>query len=557
MVKNENVNEKPTQTDLNIFIKTTQYLSMISSYQNLWKEIEKIFQTVYKADFFAFLKFDNNANNNPSFSHISKFTPTETANEILNKLRNTIHQVVSDGFLSSMLISVPEEYAIVCCAVLESNRIAGVILIGHKQSQKVDRTVLNLYLSLVGLIGTIRERIITAEQLLEYNKQLENTVKLRTKELVKMNNELELFVETIPDGILVVNPNGQVRLVNKSFNQIARRITENSFNTKTNLLNPTHNQKFLETLKGLFVEIQEKKTNINLKIEADQDFWLEITSVTPRHSSEELPLATIFEVRDISSFIEFDEIRKQFVATVSHELRTPISVIKISIENFKTYKEKLSQEQKDHLIDIVQKNCNSLIKLVEDLLVISRFEGSKIKLKWANFFLHPIIEQVIEQLSPKSGVKNIKFEKDFNSEIMLFGDTQRITQIFRILIDNSIKYSNSDSIIKIRTIDHYDGEYNPRKTDGILVEIQDFGMGIKEKDLKHLFKKFFRSDDVKNIEGTGLGLSIAKEFAKMHIGDIYVKSEFTVGSIFSVFLPRLEKIPKQDIQIGKLKLSEY
>ena len=160
----------------------------------------------------------------------------------------------------------------------------------------------------------------------------------------------------------------------------------------------------------------------------------------------------------------------------------------------------------------------------------------------------------MEQIIPKSQSKNILCIIDIDPGILLYGDENRLAQVFRGLIDNSIKYSNNDSTIHIRAIDNYCGEYNLDQVEGVLIQIEDEGIGIDEKDLKHLFERFFRSDQVKNIPGTGLGLNISQQFVQMHRGKIFVQSEFGKGTTFSVFLPRLEKQPDMETQLGKMKI---
>jgi len=143
-------------------------------------------------------------------------------------------------------------------------------------------------------------------------------------------------------------------------------------------------------------------------------------------------------------------------------------------------------------------------------------------------------------MEPRLSEKEITIDLDLNSEIQLYGDSQRISRIFRILLDNAIKYSNEKSHIKVLAVDHYQGQFNLRGIDGTLIQVIDSGVGIKEKDIRNLFKPFFRAEDVKTLQGTGLGLSIAKELILLHQGAIFVESEYGKGSTFSIFLPRIE-----------------
>ena len=119
------------------------------------------------------------------------------------------------------------------------------------------------------------------------------------------------------------------------------------------------------------------------------------------------------------------------------------------------------------------------------------------------------------------------------------GDSAQINQVFSNLLDNAIKYSLENSKIEIRAINNYLGEYNLNKKQGILFEFRDYGRGIPEVDIPHIFERFFRSSNVDEIAGTGLGLAIAKNLIEAHHGEIFLESEVEKGTTFYVFLPKL------------------
>ncbi len=110
------------------------------------------------------------------------------------------------------------------------------MLIYHKQSIKIEKELLNIYLAIINLIGTRRERLLALEQLHQYNIKLEEEVRQRTQELNNTNRELEALVETIPDGILVIQPNGQIKLANKTCNQISKCLIGTPFTAEMNIL---------------------------------------------------------------------------------------------------------------------------------------------------------------------------------------------------------------------------------------------------------------------------------------------------------------------------------
>ncbi len=240
---------------------------------------------------------------------------------------------------------------------------------------------------------------------------------------------------------------------------------------------------------------------------------------------------------------EAQESLRQFVSTVSHEIGTPLTVLKQSLDLLKSYKDRLSEEERINLIKRIERNVSLMIELREDLLILSSIDEHKVVLDWIRLYPNKLIQEILDLIDIKRKNKNILIDVDIKEDIVLYGDKKRLGQVFRIFIDNAIKYSEENSDIKIIAIDRYEGKYNLDEADGILFHIIDKGRGINKEKISNLFQRFYRCPDVKNIPGTGLGLSIAKEFIELHKGHVFVESEYGKGSTFSFFLPRLEKTP--------------
>ena len=258
---------------------------------------------------------------------------------------------------------------------------------------------------------------------------------------------------------------------------------------------------------------------------------------------EETLSRVLISVLDKTKQIEFENLRRQFVFTVSHELRTPISVISQSISNLQKYKHKLTQEQEMEILMSLSRNTFLLTELVEDLLLLSRFDEEIVQLNWLSYNLSAVLLDVLSQLEPRFKAKNITIQTNLNESIQMLGDSRRIAQIFRIFIDNALKYSAEDTKLIIKAITSYAGKFNPSGIEGVLVQFIDEGRGIREEDIPNLFQRFFRSNDVSAIPGTGLGLSIARELALLHHGDTYVESTYGKGSSFYVFFPKFTTPP--------------
>ncbi|MHA1168116.1 MAG: PAS domain S-box protein [Candidatus Hodarchaeales archaeon] len=395
------------------------------------------------------------------------------------------------------------------------------------------KNALGIITHFVAIREDITRRKKAEEELKKVLSLLEETIRERTYDLMQEKNKVKTIIELFPDGILVLEADGKMTLANKAFKELYKEVFKGQPLPKSWIHDEKTGNIFLDTVTEIFYA----KKPQSLAIEALPGLHLHIASNIIKLEGEK-PLGIIIQLRDITSLVEYDELRKKFVSSVSHELRTPISAIIQSVGNLKKYKWKLKPEQQDKLINMVSRNSSLLSNLIEDLLIISKIEERKISIKWERYVLNDTITDVIGQLEPNIQEKKINIITNVTGSIVLYGDASRTAQIFRILIDNAIKYSDENSTVFITAID----DYIVKDDNGVLVQVIDTGKGIKKKDLPHLFERFYRSDDVKDIHGTGLGLAIAKELLALQGGHITVESKYGKGSTFSVFLPRKKSL---------------
>lgn len=236
---------------------------------------------------------------------------------------------------------------------------------------------------------------------------------------------------------------------------------------------------------------------------------------------------------------------ERFVSTVSHELRTSIAVLVSSMDFLKNHSEKITDEVNKQININIEKNIYLLKDLIEDILMLSRIDEQKIEIEWEQYRPHDLIEALKLEMQPIANDKDLSIIVEMDKELSLYGDSRRMEQVFRIFVDNALKYSNLNGEIIVRAIDNYQGNYNKDGRAVVLFQIIDNGIGISEEDLPKIFDRFYRSEQVIDIPGTGLGLSIAKELVKMHDGELFVESSLGGGSTFSIILP---KSPREDLK---------
>lgn len=224
--------------------------------------------------------------------------------------------------------------------------------------------------------------------------------------------------------------------------------------------------------------------------------------------------------------------QQRFVSDVSHELRTPISVI-TGYANLLDRWGKDSPEVLQESIDALKNEADNMGDLVEKLLFLARNDKDTLKYEMVPFHLSELIEWTLKETQMIDDEH--KIFGNIEDGLFLKGDHHSIKQAVRIFIDNAIKYTPNQGRINVRAY---------RRNKKAIIEIQDWGVGISQKDLSNIFDRFYRADEsrTKNTGGHGLGLSIAKIIILQHCGKIRVKSKVGYGSLFTIELPIYEGI---------------
>jgi signal transduction histidine kinase len=222
--------------------------------------------------------------------------------------------------------------------------------------------------------------------------------------------------------------------------------------------------------------------------------------------------------------------RMDFFANVSHELRTPITVMRAYTETLVDGVVK-DEEKLIQYYDRMLSECKTMERLVGDLLALSKMQNPDFAIEKEPVNLLQVMDDIIRSAGTIAEKKNITIEviKD-NPVLMIMGDYDRLRQLFMVILDNAIKFSEENKTVHIKL----------SKSDKIKVSIQDEGVGIEPSDITNIFEKFYKSNLRQNASGTGLGLAIAKQIAIKHEGTIEVNSTLGVGTEFIFTFPMSE-----------------
>jgi signal transduction histidine kinase len=219
------------------------------------------------------------------------------------------------------------------------------------------------------------------------------------------------------------------------------------------------------------------------------------------------------------------EREKQFTSDASHELRTPLAVIKGTMEVL--IRKPRNQHEYEEKIHFCISEVNRLNHMVDQLLLLARFENQKQNIKNETIYLNAIILDNLTRFSEKIESKKIKIITSFSDDYYIQSDNYLVSIIISNLLSNAIKYSDSTGEIRIKLSQN---EHH------ITFSISDNGIGIAPDDMNKIFNSFYRSDVINHaqIKGTGLGLSIVKRLCDLLKFEISVDSKLNVGTTFSL-----------------------
>jgi two-component system phosphate regulon sensor histidine kinase PhoR len=245
-------------------------------------------------------------------------------------------------------------------------------------------------------------------------------------------------------------------------------------------------------------------------------------------------MGAMIVLNDLTHIRKLENIRRDFVANVSHELKTPITSIKGFVETLLNGAMEDPDETR-HFLEIVLRQADRLHAIVDDLLTLSRIEqeeeNSEISLE--TLPIQDTLDAAVQTCTIKAAEKDITVRLNCPPELAAAINPPLFEQAVINLIVNGIKYSNTGSEVKV---DATDGE------NGIIITVQDTGVGIEAEHLPRLFERFYRSDKARSrkLGGTGLGLAIVKHIVQAHNGSIQVSSSPGQGSTFTIHLPKPE-----------------
>ncbi|MBU9722326.1 MULTISPECIES: cell wall metabolism sensor histidine kinase WalK [Bacillaceae] len=362
---------------------------------------------------------------------------------------------------------------------------------------------------------------------------LTNKLQLANATTEEEKRKLSSVLMHMTDGVIATDKQGKIMLMNKRAEEMLTTTQEDVLQIElTKVLNL---DKFLSLM-----DLYKFTDPILLDFDnAEHEMILEAHfSVITKDDGKENGLIAV--LHDVTEQERIEEERREFVANVSHELRTPLT-------SMKSYLEALADgaledsEIAPRFIKVTQNETERMIRLVNDLLQLSKMDSKDYQMNAVPINLNLFVEQIVErfQMSTKNEDIQIKHKLPNNKDFIINGDRDKLTQLLDNILSNAVKYSPEGGTINCVL---------KEEKDRVVISIKDEGVGIPKENIQHVFDRFYRVDKARsrNLGGTGLGLAIAKEIVLAHGGSIWVSSDWGKGTTISFSLPYDEAVKEDE-----------
>lgn len=357
----------------------------------------------------------------------------------------------------------------------------------------------------------------------------------KVHEVVREKEKTHALLESVADGVYVVDNNRQIALWNKA----AERITGFSEKEMIGLAcskTITDSGDTCGSECAAFCDIaarlDEGSSSVNYEVltrrHNGDKIWLNV-SAAPIRDSDGTIAGVVHVFRDVSEYKEIDRMKSDFVATVSHELRTPLTSIlgfsKTLLRNDVSFPD---ASRESFLLEIVREG-ERLARLIEDVLSVSRIEAGSLQLDLKPTDPSPTVHQVVKNVSRLTSIHNFIINVPEGLS-QIHADIDKLYQVLLNLLVNAVKYSPEGGPVVVSASE---------EKECVRFMVADQGVGINSEHLPHIFERFYRVEegDKKGTAGTGLGLYVSKSLVEEMGGRIWVESTEGEGSRFYFDLP--------------------
>src|SRR5271157_1751762 len=368
---------------------------------------------------------------------------------------------------------------------------------------------------------------IQAQRLMEERDQ-------KLLEVAKEESKLRAIVDSMADGILVINNERQIVLWNPA--AIRMLNLHEKLEAGKNIDELIPQKDLIRLIDKVFTPDASQYTVLSEEIElSGPESRTLMVNLSVVRDNDGQGLGVVSVLRDITDLTEINQVKTQFVTMVTHELRAPVAAIEGYLTAYLQGLAGTDPQVSRQMHERANQRAHALLELVNDLLEFSRLEAKKLVRKKELLDLSGIITSTVELLRAQGDSKGIQFQVDLPASLPLVeADRGEMEQLFTNLVSNAIKYNVKRGKVIVSA---------KRSNHALNIKVADTGIGIAEEHLPHIFEEFYRvsGPETRYTTGTGLGLSIVKKIVESHFGRIEVESKIDKGTTFTVKLPIKEQ----------------
>ncbi len=356
--------------------------------------------------------------------------------------------------------------------------------------------------------------------------------------LVEEKKQLEATIESMVAGVILVDEQGKVSLMNATAKRILGVSPEERVVGKF-YREIVQNETVQDLIHRTLTQDEESMGEISVRIGEGEEARERIYQVqsAPVRDEEGRKRGVVAIMTDITHIRVVERMKSAFVSTVSHELRTPLTSIKGFVSTLLSDEEGyFDLETRREFLQIIDQETDRLKRLIDDLLNLSRIEsGRALEIRWKQIDLHEVVNRIVE--AQKTYTDKHTFVVDLPEDLPpVMADEDKVEQILTNLLSNAVKYSPNGGEIRVAARDT--GQF-------VEISVSDQGIGIPPDKIDKIFERFYRMDDrdTREAGGTGIGLYLTRHLVMAHGGKIWVESEVGKGSTFYFTLPK--EIPEE------------
>lgn len=411
--------------------------------------------------------------------------------------------------------------------IIQTNReVFGVFIVGISPRQIFDREYKGFLRGLTSRLAATIYTLRTQRESAEFNQALgETTAQLRAQKRL-----YDSLVRSTPDLVYIIDADYKFRFANAALlemwgktleESLGKRLIEVGYEPWHAEMHEREIDRVIATKKPIRGEVPFPHATLGTR------FYDYIFAPMFGENGEVIGIAGT--TRDITRIKKLEQQKDYFIATASHELKTPLTSLKAYTQVLQMQFKSRSEDASAEMMAKMDAQINKLTKLINDLLDITKMETGKLQLNNQDFAIDELIQEIAEGV--KRTAPGHSIELDLTPGVFVSGDRDRIGQVVTNYLTNAIKYSPGSNLVKVKSF---------LRDGNIVVRVRDFGMGISEEDMKHVFERFFRVEDTNQhtFPGLGLGLFISAEIIARHGGKVWLESG-EEGSTFYFSLPSL------------------